>query len=489
MTNGKVPINPGNENQKELITKHSKLRDFVDSTREFWQEFKQVRYGLMGLVLLIVFILIILLEPFITPFPEAGDRWSDISYWKDNPKNAAPVWVNWFSSKKSAVHEFLTDPTWKVTDTPQFKVIEGQFTYNYNYDIPPSELTFKALSKGNIIVEAEMVRPDGEVIRLVKKNLHSQNEMEISIPFGKEAEDKAIAFGRRYESKENSSKMNRHMLRTFNILFAEAEEGILANPGPLKGDYQINIKAAVMGKDAYLKEPEVIVSGRVFGFLGTDDSKRDVWSGVVAGTKWAIFIGLLTAFVSVTIGVIYGVTSAFFGCWVDSLMMRIFEIFVSIPMLPVLIVLSALYKPSIWNLIFIMCLFYWTGPVRTVRSMGMQIKEETYIEAAYALNASNSRIIFKHMIPQLIPYAFASMALSVPGAIVAEASISLLGLGDASIVTWGQILHDAMNNSAVLKGLWWWVVPPGFAIALLGMTFAFLGFSMDKILNPKLKTR
>lgn len=158
-------------------------------------------------------------------------------------------------------------------------------------------------------------------------------------------------------------------------------------------------------------------------------------------------------------------------------------------MLPVLIVVSAIFKPSIWLIILMMCIFYWTGPVRTVRSMGLQIKEETYIEAAKALNASNSRIIFKHMIPQLIPYAFASMALSVPGAIVVEASLSLLGVGDTTIVTWGQILHGAHVNGAVLQGLWWWVIPPGLAIALMGMTFAFIGFSMDKILNPKLKTR
>ncbi len=489
MTNGKTPITPGNKDIKGKINRRSQMNDLLDSSREFWQEFRQVRYGILGMLLLLLFIFIIILEPFIIPFPEAGRRWNDISYWRDNPKNAAPVWINWFSVQKSAVHEFITEPALEVTETPQFQVIEGQFIYNYNYDLPPSELTFKALSKGSVILEVEMERPDGEVIRLLKKNLSSQNEMEVNIPFGNEAASRTLSFGRLYETKENAGQVSRHMVKPLNILFARAEEGILISPKSLKGDYKINVKAAVMGENAYLKEQELIVSGRISGFLGTDNSKRDIWSGIVVGTKWAIFIGLLTAFVSVTIGVIYGVTSAYFGGWVDSLLSRIHEIFLSIPMLPVLIVLSALYKPSIWNLIFIMCAFYWTGPVRTVRSMGMQIKEETYIEAAHALNASNSRIIFKHMIPQLIPYAFASMALSVPGAIVAEASISLLGLGDASIVTWGQILHSAMNNSAVLKGLWWWVVPPGLTIALLGMTFAFLGFSMDKILNPKLKTR
>ncbi|MFP4661715.1 MAG: ABC transporter permease [Halanaerobiales bacterium] len=467
----------------------SRLGELLNSVGEFWREFKQVKYGIMGLILLFLFILMIILEPFIIAFPEGGSRWNDISYWRDNPKNAAPVWINWFSSKKRAVHQFLNQPELDFTETAQFKVMEGFFTYNYSYDQPPSELTFKARSRGKIILEVEMERPDGEVIRLLRKDLKSNNEMRLNIPFSKEAESRAISFASLYESSENTANISRLMTKPMNIIFAEAEEGILVNPRALKGDYQIRFKAVLMGDDAFLEDPEIIVSGKVFGLLGTDDSKRDVWTGIVAGIKWAIFIGLLTAFVSVTIGVIYGVTSAYFGGWIDSLMMRVFEIFVSIPMLPVLIVLAALYKPSIWNLILIMCVFYWTGPVRTVRSIGLQIKEETYVEAAHALNASHGRIIFKHMIPQLIPYAFASMALSVPGAIVAEASISLLGLGDASIVTWGQILHSAMHNSAVLKGLWWWVVPPGLTIALMGMTFAFIGFSMDKILNPKLKTR
>ena len=170
-------------------------------------------------------------------------------------------------------------------------------------------------------------------------------------------------------------------------------------------------------------------------------------------------------------------------------MQRVFEIFVSIPLLPLLIVMSAIFKPSIWTLVGMMSAFFWVGPVKTVRSMGLQIKEETYIEASKAFGASSLRIIFKHMIPLLIPYAFASMALYVPGAIVYESTISLLGLGDSTIVTWGQILHDALSGGAVLNGQWWWVIPPGLAIALMGMTFAFLGFAMDTILHPKLRTR
>jgi len=140
-------------------------------------------------------------------------------------------------------------------------------------------------------------------------------------------------------------------------------------------------------------------------------------------------------------------------------------------------------------MVLMMALFFWTGSVKTVRSMAMQIKEETFIEASKALGASNFRIIFKHMVPILIPYSFSSIALFIPGAVVYEATISLLGLGDSQIVTWGQILSDALHSGAVLNGLWWWVVPPGLAIAFMGMAFAFIGFSMDKILHPKLRTR
>ena len=160
-----------------------------------------------------------------------------------------------------------------------------------------------------------------------------------------------------------------------------------------------------------------------------------------------------------------------------------------IPVLPVMIVMSAIFKPSIWTMITMMIFFSWTGSVMTVRSMAMQLKEETYIEAARTIGAGHFRIIFNHLAPLLLPFSFASMALAVPSAIVYESSLSLLGLGDASIVTWGQILHDAMKGSAVLSGLWWWIIPPGILIAILGMSFAFLGFALDKILHPKLRSR
>lgn len=488
MKKEKTPVQSDQADQQS--SNSSTMTDLTSSANEFWQEFKQTKYGIFGIVLLIIFLLIIFLEPYMVAFPEAGDNWNNITYWENNPRNAAPVWVNYLTSKNLAPHKYMNKPDkWEKIDRNGMTIINGTFNYDYNYDLPPREFTFKGESKGNVTFGIEIVRPDGNKIKALQKNIQTSKESQIKISLSGELVNRTYRLIQEYVDKEEFDELSRHMIKPYRVLFSEANEKIISDPQPLQGTYKINVNAILIGEDSQIEQPRMIASGRVFGALGTDDSKRDVWSGLVAGTKWAIFIGLLTAFISVAIGVIYGVTSAYFGGLVDTAMMRVFEVFVSVPLLPVLIVLSALYKPSIWNLIFMMCLFFWTGPVRTVRSMGMQIKEETYIEAARALDASDARIVFKHMIPQLIPYAFATMALRVPMAIVYEASISLLGLGDASIVTWGQILHDAMNNGAVLKGLWWWVVPPGLIIALMGMTFAFLGFSMDKILNPKLKTR
>ncbi len=131
--------------------------------------------------------------------------------------------------------------------------------------------------------------------------------------------------------------------------------------------------------------------------------------------------------------------------------------------------------------------FGWVGLVFTVRSMALQLRESLYVEAARALGATDRRIILKYIFPQVLPYTFASIALGVPGAILAEAGLSFLGLGDPSVVTWGKLLHDAQQANAVLNNAWWWVVPPGLAIALVGMSFVFLGYTLDAILNPRLR--
>ena len=462
-----------------------KLSDYGTTLKNFWKEFSTINYGLIGIGLFVLFLLVMIFQPFLSSFPEAGTRWRDMGYWDANPKGVPPAWINWFSGEDRALQEVFDDPEMSEKKVASMTIKETSFSYNYDYELAPDDIMLRGETKGMVTIELNVVRPDGSTIQLLKTNKKSTELTDLSKTISQTADFDIYDFAKEHDS----STVDKAKIGPIEILFAKAEKGMVTDPKALKGEYKFNLKAATLGKDSEIKNLKLIVRGSAFGVLGTDTSGRDLWSGVVSGTKWALFIGLFVSFISVTFGVFYGVTSAYLGGFADTIMMRIYEIIRSIPRLPLMIVMAAIFEPSIWILILIMCAFGWIGSVRVVRSMGLQIKEDTYVEAARALGASNMRIITKHMIPQLIPYSFASMALAVPGNIVYEATLSLLGLGDTSITTWGQILEGAYNGGAVLNGYWWWVVPPGLIIALMGMTFAFIGNAMDTILNPKMKTR
>jgi peptide/nickel transport system permease protein len=439
--------------------------------REFWAEYRQDKAGLVGVGLLVLFLFLLAFEPLVVPFPEGSKRWHDITYWADNPPSAAPAWTNWFRAKKSAVQTVIREAETSTEESDGARLVRRRFAYEYAYDVPP------------------VTRPDGIELELFSEQFAAGDREPVRISVDRASQNAAYAFLKQYESEETAGLIDIKQLDPTSVIFAEAGAGMNADPKPLHGRYVFTLTTLLLSEDRAADDPRLVISGRVSGLLGTDNSKRDLWTGIVAGVKWALMIGLLTAFVSVSVGVIAGIASAYYRGWIEVVIQRVFEIIVNLPLLPVLIILAAVFKLNIWYFMGIMCIYFWTGPVKTVYSMALQIKEETYIEASRAIGAGSRRIIFRHMVPLLVPYSFASMALYVPGAVVYEATVSLLGLGDTRIVTWGQILHDALTGGAVLSGLWWWVVPPGLLIALVGMTFAFVGFAMDKILHPKLRTR
>ncbi len=462
--------------------------DRFGQLRMFWGEFRRVKSGLVGVGLLVVFALIVFLAPILSPYPHADKRWRDMTYWTDSPREARPIWVNWFTSKKYAVTEAIAPATTTETVTGNMRIIQMEFPYQYKAGRPPSDVVMKMGVTGRTSYELLIVRPDGKQMDY-RGSTVVEGAQVIRLSVVETLATRVYATLAPSEDPVFAATKNPQQIDPMGALFAKAQPGVFTTPENVNGTYTVKLKMALIGPDSKLDSAQVNIMGSVSGLLGTDAAKRDLWSGVVAGTKWALLLGLMTSLISVVVGVIYGVASGYFGGWIDALMNRIYEVFTSIPLLPILIVMSAVFKPSIWIMIMVMCVFFWTGPVKTVRSIALQIKENSYIEAARGLGASHGRILFRHMVPQLVPFAFASMALAVPGAIVFEATISLIGLGDATVVTWGQILRDAFGSGAVLKGVWWWVVPPGIAIAVMGMTFAFIGFAMDTILNPRLKTR
>jgi peptide/nickel transport system permease protein len=460
------------------------IAEALSGLGDFWKEYRKVGSGLVGLAILALFGLLAALGPALVPFPGAVDHWHDITYWQDNPRAAPPAWTNWFSPRKGAVSA-------RLESSGSFPSAGGgttwSFSYDYRADKAPRDLIFRYKGSGKVFALLEASRPDGAAAELYRGQLELGSDWQrVSV----EADAKAgvLALVGSVDDFVGAS-IDPAEARPTSLLFSEVDAGMADSPRALKGEYSFELTVRPLTPGARAGPPELLVSGQVSGALGTDVSKRDIFTGVVVGIKWALFIGFLTSAVTVILGVALGVAAAYFSGPVDWLLTRVYEFVYLLPVLPFLIVLSAIYKPSIYTFMAIICLLFWSGPYKPVYSMALQIKEETFVEASRALGSSGGRIIFRHIIPILLPYSFAVMALSVPGVIVYEASVSLLGLGDSSIVTWGQILQAALSQGAVINSLWWWVVPPGLMIALMGMSFAFIGSAMDKILHPKLKTR
>ena len=454
---------------------------------DFFNEFKKDKTGMIGLSILIIAILMSLFEPLILTYKEAPKRWRDINYWQDNPVSAPPVWLNFFQKEKASITSHIDAISFEtnyIDGRLNYKIL---FEYDYNFDKSPVDLIFHLNIRGNTGLTWNIIRPDGESIILYDGLYNSTGNLRISA--FNDSKNRILRFYRESVPVIFSRQAESLITNPIEILFNTKKDDMANDFLALKGNYEFEITGEFSETNGEIENPYMVLVGSMSGLMGTDNMKRDIFSGLISGLKWALFIGIATSFIAVIIGVMYGIISAYFGGFVDGFMQFIYQIFIGIPVLPVMIVMSAIFKPSIWTMIAMMILFSWTGSVMTVRSMAMQLKEETYIEAARTIGAGHLRIIFNHLTPLLLPFSFASMALAVPSAIVYESSLSLLGFGDATIVTWGQILHDAMKGSAVLSGLWWWIIPPGILIAILGMSFAFLGFALDKILHPKLRNR
>ncbi|WP_300753346.1 ABC transporter permease [uncultured Brachyspira sp.] len=455
---------------------------------EFFEEFKKDKTGVVGLCILVLAILVSLFEPLLLTYKEAPKRWRDITYWQDNPASAAPQWLNFFQREKSAITADINPISVETNYIDNQLTYKAVFEYDYKFDKSPVDLIFHANVNGSAASVWTVTRPDGAMITL-SDSLHNING-DLRISAFNDSKNRIFRFYRDSVPRMLARQIDILTTNPMKILFNTKKDDMAKDFKALKGIYKFEVLLKFSdNNNTSFENPYMVLVGSMSGIMGTDNMKRDIFSGLVSGLKWALFIGIATSFISVIIGVMYGIVSAYFGGIVDNIMQFIYQIFIGIPVLPVMIVMSAIFKPSICTMIMMMIFFSWTGSVMTVRSMAMQLKEETYIEAARTIGAGHFRIIFNHLAPLLLPFSFASMALAVPSAIVYESSLSLLGLGDASIVTWGQILHDAMKGSAVLSGLWWWIIPPGILIAILGMSFAFLGFALDKILHPKLRSR
>ena len=220
--------------------------------------------------------------------------------------------------------------------------------------------------------------------------------------------------------------------------------------------------------------------------FGTTNMGRDVFSQVIVGARVSLIVGFAAAFISVSIGLNVGLISGYYGGWIDDVLMRITDIAYGLPFLPFVIVLVFLLGPSIWSIIIVIALLLWRSTARVVRSQVLSHKERPYIESAKSVGASSPRVMYLHLLPNVLPLAFLYGAFSIAWAVIAEANVSFLGFGDPAMISWGQMLFEAYTADAI-RFAWWWVLPPGLSIMLLVMSAFFIGRTLEQVTNPELR--
>ena len=355
------------------------------------------------------------------------------------------------------------------------------YNLNFNYDSYPSDfMVMYTVKYGSIqpALQIDVLRPDGHEFQVYFASLpSSQNESnEISARIF--STDTLIA-----DSLTGYSSLFAYTVdptRPQVMIFSDTEHNKV-----LKGTYVIRNTFYMFDPNDSVVDSGVILGGKVYGIMGTDDLRRDLAIGLLWGAPVALFIGLTVSVAAVFIGLLYGIVAGYKGNRTDEGLMRINDVFYSLPTLPLLVILSVTVGRSIFLITGFLVIFGWVGMAKISRSLALQIKSLEYIEAARLMGQSDTRIIFKHIIPQLLPLTFASIAIAVPSAILGEAALSFFGLGDPSIPTWGQILHDAYSAGAISRGLWWWIVPPGLMIAITGLAFVLIGNALDKTVNVR----
>lgn len=484
-----------------ILTSKEKRIVYARKIKGFWEEFWRNRIGKVGLIIVLMFVFMAIFAPWITPYAaiplstEAGrlaesfamPQWMTLfpEYSDLPPTTKIPFhWdvlqghpsVDIWPGSTLVVH-YSSEGTLEPVD------IYLNHNISYPYQAPYSfyfgfRWTSENVKDTRYFMELLILQPPPEsnITRIwpIPKADPLPSEKNItSVVHTESSDDRLLRQLGLDPGIDNLAKM---------IFSKKGEYSIMLHITFMPQSQKANCEITV--DDGYLTIP-----GLIHGILGTDFLGGDVFTQLVYGARISLLIGISAAVISVSIGILVGVTAGYMGGIGDELSMRMVDILLCLPVLPLLIALVYLFGTSVWYIVILVAVFGWQGLARIVRSQVLSLRETAFIECAKAAGASRFYIILRHLVPNVLPIAFASLVLSVPGAILTEASLSFLGFGDPSSPTWGRMLNGAFYYGAFARYAWWYILPPGLAITTLCISFVFIGHAVDEIVNPRLRRR
>lgn len=472
------------------------------SIRGAWRILIASWSGRIGLAMFAVMIAISIYVVVTYPSNFGSALWSSPKAWANNPKAAPPKWTSlWDSNAVVNQSATLTAPSGSSERGPA-TVYDYDWTITQNANAFPtflsttiSGVTFSGRAP---VIVVTLLRPDEGEIRLAN----------IAVPAAREGETPPIQ--RYFDAPERvlltqSDTAQKSISAWFQKSYPDAGVatvemgqlnqalfGVPASDGSggfsaLPGSYTLKVQVLVADKTDSVQSVANVYGGNVYGWMGTDSLGRNLWQGLLYGFPVALLIATVTSILATLIGASLGILSGYSGGRTDTVIQRGADIVANVPALPLLIYLVFIIGPNLWVIMLVLVAFSWPGLTILVRSMVLSLRSGQLVEAAKAMGASRWRIMSRHVFPQVAPFIVAQLIFTAPAAILAEASLSFLGLGDPSIPTWGQMLESGFRTGAIYVGYWWWVIPPGVLIIVTAMAFTMLALAMEQIVDPRLR--
>jgi peptide/nickel transport system permease protein len=445
----------------------------LKSSRALWQ-LKRYPSAILGLTIIFMLLASIVYTVRTYPLSQAIVLWrGDAADWHEMPRLAKPAWVNYFSRQKLP-ENLVMDSRFgaaekRVEMIGDVKEITLLYTFDFSYDAFPQEpiIYFYPVYDEKVPhMTVTWLTPDGRDIRITQQ-----------VP--------------RYDQRHRFSHDERLMRRLDGVA---PQQALFADPNaaelvPLQGEYQLRVDTLLFEEDADF-DAKFIVHGQVYGLAGTDARRRDLTIALLWGVPIALSFGLLAALATTFLTMTMAAVGAWSGGWVDSLVQRLSEVNMVLPVFAILAMYTSFFNVRIWEVLGLAILFTIFGSaIKTYRALFLQVKESAYVEAAQAYGASNSRIVLFYLIPRVVPVLIPQIMILVPAYVFLEAGLAFLGLSDIYLPTWGKIINEAHIGGALLGGHYHWILQPAFLLMLTSFAFAMLGFALDRVFNPRLRER
>ncbi len=437
-------------------------------------ELKEYPTAVFGLLVIFMLILLAFYSVFTIPYSEAIRMWrGDPGTWDRAPRYARPAWLNLMPGINLPETITIGSDSEKAEKTvtsvgDEISEVRIALPFTFDYDAFPPELSVfirASYRQRRPWARISWHTPDGREVEIADRSLRSGEWLRLS-------QDEGL----RGELWGNPAHVG-----LFMVPLSRA-------PEIQKGKYKLLLEGYLLEEDAEL-DVELVVYGRVHGAAGTDHRRRSLAVALMWGTPIALAFAFLAAVGSTITTMFIAAAGVWFGGLIDAAVQRITEVNMILPALPIMIMIGTLYSRSIWVMLAVVIILgLFSAGIKTYRAVFLQVKESAYIEAATAYGAGNFRILTRYMIPKVLPMLVPQFVVLIPSFVFLEATLAVLGLGDPLLPTWGKVLNDAHQQDALLNGHYYWVLMPAVLLILTGFGFAMVGFALDRIFNPRLRS-